>query len=593
MFATKVRILFGLILVFFGCSTIVAQVTIRVLETPQNTPQNDSIYLGGTFNNWNSKDPNMLLKRHSDGFYVLTFTPTVKYFEYKFTRGNWSNVEAGDNGNIISNRTFSYRGIPDTITANITSWTDLEILKITVTHTPTNTPANAPLYITGYFNQWNPADPKYKLERLENGDYQLILPKVDKLFFKFTRGSIESMEGNEHGKSNGMRYLTASNPEKSEFVIEGWEDISKRTHNYLEIMLIISAFAGFFIIICLNIIRKPKTKTNRILTALLMIISGMLVTKILLYDSYFTYQFPKIFLLLFFALFAISPLLYLYARKVFQPNNAPLSLKEKLYFLMPSVVLLVILLRDFIIEDEQLVTMFLSGYFKNAIIIINVASILFTIFYLLKTYKLIKNESLNTSKSAYYFIYALFLITVIITIFFTFSQVINLYFLKTNIDSSLSEYCLNFCWLGLGCYAFVITGFAIIRPEIFSNYAIEETEKPKDELEAIKVKLDDLMLLKKPFLNHDLTLQDLAKMMQSNAHTMSKVINENNANNFYDFVNYHRINEFKKRIESGEHKTKTIIAIANETGFKSKTTFNRTFKKINGITPREYLNTLK
>jgi YesN/AraC family two-component response regulator len=94
-------------------------------------------------------------------------------------------------------------------------------------------------------------------------------------------------------------------------------------------------------------------------------------------------------------------------------------------------------------------------------------------------------------------------------------------------------------------------------------------------------------------LNPELGLNDLAGLLQTNPHVLSRLINEDDAMNFYDFVNTYRINEFKKRCEHGQHKTMTIIAIANDVGFKSKTTFNRTFKKINGLTPRDYLHKLK
>jgi YesN/AraC family two-component response regulator len=109
----------------------------------------------------------------------------------------------------------------------------------------------------------------------------------------------------------------------------------------------------------------------------------------------------------------------------------------------------------------------------------------------------------------------------------------------------------------------------------------------------LKSKLDELMENKKPFLDPDLSLNDLAGMLQTNTHTLSKLINEGSFSNVHDFINQYRIMEFKKRVENGQHKLKTIIAIAYDVGFKSKTTFNRTFKKLNGSTPRDYLNKLK
>ena len=63
--------------------------------------------------------------------------------------------------------------------------------------------------------------------------------------------------------------------------------------------------------------------------------------------------------------------------------------------------------------------------------------------------------------------------------------------------------------------------------------------------------------------------------------------------NFNDFINYHRIQEFIKKIENGEHKKHTLIALAYECGFNSKTTFNRAFKKFHLITPLDYIRLKK
>jgi AraC-like DNA-binding protein len=62
--------------------------------------------------------------------------------------------------------------------------------------------------------------------------------------------------------------------------------------------------------------------------------------------------------------------------------------------------------------------------------------------------------------------------------------------------------------------------------------------------------------------------------------------------NFYNLVNEYRIKEVKDRLKSDKYKRLTILAIAYDSGFNSKSSFNTIFKEKTGQTPSEYLATL-
>lgn len=59
--------------------------------------------------------------------------------------------------------------------------------------------------------------------------------------------------------------------------------------------------------------------------------------------------------------------------------------------------------------------------------------------------------------------------------------------------------------------------------------------------------------------------------------------------NFNDFVNHHRIKALLQKIEKGEHSVQTLLSLAYECGFNSKSTFNRAFKRATSLNPREYI----
>lgn len=92
----------------------------------------------------------------------------------------------------------------------------------------------------------------------------------------------------------------------------------------------------------------------------------------------------------------------------------------------------------------------------------------------------------------------------------------------------------------------------------------------------------------KPYLDDQLTLEELAKKLQLPAHHISQTINQLLQKSFNDFINEYRVQEFKQRILAEGASNKTILAIAYESGFASKSSFNRIFKLHTALTPNEY-----
>ena len=98
------------------------------------------------------------------------------------------------------------------------------------------------------------------------------------------------------------------------------------------------------------------------------------------------------------------------------------------------------------------------------------------------------------------------------------------------------------------------------------------------------------MEAEKVYLDSDLTLADLAKKMRTSPTNLSKAINEFYEKNFNDFVNNYRIEEVIQKIHSKEGNLKTLLGIALDAGFNSKSTFNRAFKKQMKCPPKEFFN---
>ena len=96
------------------------------------------------------------------------------------------------------------------------------------------------------------------------------------------------------------------------------------------------------------------------------------------------------------------------------------------------------------------------------------------------------------------------------------------------------------------------------------------------------------METEKPFLNTSLTLPDLAASLKMPSHHLSRVLNEQLKLNFFDFVNQYRVEEVKTKMNDPNFAHLSILGIAFESGFNTKSAFNRVFKKITGMTPTEF-----
>jgi len=109
-------------------------------------------------------------------------------------------------------------------------------------------------------------------------------------------------------------------------------------------------------------------------------------------------------------------------------------------------------------------------------------------------------------------------------------------------------------------------------------------EKSRELYNQVK----DLMKIQKPYLDEDLTLFNLAMIMQIHPNHLSQVINMHEQRNFFDFINFYRVEAVKENIVSKRHMNKTLLGIALGCGFSSKAAFNRAFKKFAGQTPSEF-----
>ncbi|MEG1572882.1 MAG: helix-turn-helix domain-containing protein [Bacteroidales bacterium] len=119
------------------------------------------------------------------------------------------------------------------------------------------------------------------------------------------------------------------------------------------------------------------------------------------------------------------------------------------------------------------------------------------------------------------------------------------------------------------------------------------TEEQTPVYEQIIKELQELMEKKQCFRDQDICLQDLAEELSISRNQLSYALNHHLNTSFYDYINELRVKDVKQRMQNPKYAHYSILAIALDSGFKSKTVFYRFFKQVEGITPSEYRSSLK
>lgn len=103
--------------------------------------------------------------------------------------------------------------------------------------------------------------------------------------------------------------------------------------------------------------------------------------------------------------------------------------------------------------------------------------------------------------------------------------------------------------------------------------------------------LSDIMASQQPYLDYDISLSGLAKLIEVDRTLLSEVLNQHLNTKFYDYINQHRIEAAKTLMQAQDNKS-PVTQIACEVGFKSRTTFYNAFKKHTGQTPSQWKQSL-
>lgn len=384
------------------------------------------------------------------------------------------------------------------------------------------------------------------------------------------------------------------------------------------IFLIGAGQALFYISLMLS--KKQKQTADFVLLAWLFAMGLHLLSYYALHAAKFDSSFWKIIILLLPPLiYSHGPLLYLYLKVLTQERQ---EFKTKyLFHFIPFLVSLCYYYYTYFFIAKGDANYFINGnrepqyllmIFYSLNIFLNPVYVVVVLIKLAKHRKKIKNnfsylENINLNWLRFMAI-GLGSISIVVWIVI-FSKYLKIVDINFEDDS--------YIYLSLVLFVF-ITGFFGFKQGVIYKFALpeekhnekkmvkgesNEKDEPEKETESDKYEksqltkgdanqivtsLSDLMKTEEPYKQNQLSLNDVAEKLNIPSHNLSQVLNVYLETNFYNYINKFRVEEVKRMLNNKKFEHYSLLGIAHEAGFNSKSAFNRIFKNVTGQTPTQY-----
>lgn len=364
--------------------------------------------------------------------------------------------------------------------------------------------------------------------------------------------------------------------------------------NWLDLLILPGVAHGSFLAYTLMRIKRANREANYVMALLLIIAVFMLVGRIiwLRYPASWPIQISLIGDT---PIFLFGPLCWWYTRRLLF-SNQQLPVRIMLIHLAPAIIHLVKSLVYLLMGQEHFMRLYQSQFIAWDYLLTEGLAILLNVGYLgytikaIRKYARIKNEHLAFEQTPLQFLWV-FIGAISLCIAGWIVGFLSQYLLGKSLF--LANY--NSVWIAISITIYLIGYYGFKQPDLFRlNYeALPKSKLARLNAQEVKMlnhQLEQLMVGQKVFLQSDLTLGKLSELLNTSANNLSWLLNETHQKSFYDYINGHRVYEFLRLVESGEHTHKTILALALEVGFNTKSTFNKSFKTTTGYTPSQFIS---
>ncbi|WP_299313063.1 helix-turn-helix domain-containing protein [uncultured Aquimarina sp.] len=365
--------------------------------------------------------------------------------------------------------------------------------------------------------------------------------------------------------------------------------------SFLNQLVYFGYFQSLFLLFIYIFSPKKRKSINKYIAFLVLVLAIGLSGRILYISGYFGDNYRWV-IFSEFATLLFGATIYLFTRSSLL--NKKFSYKELLHYI-PALVYNIFVTIAFILPSDIVLQERLESGEKFRFTLFFIAiGLLFNITYWILSFKIflkfrkdIQNELSYTVKSRFFLN---FLIAIGVCLFCWFSMFIYWVLGFPLLDKSAWQ----IIWISIALIILFITFYSIKEPQLFrvtelvtpKKYA--QSKLSNHELDNLKSQLESLMKERKPYLNRKLLKSELAEMLGVSNPEIARLLNERIGMNFFEYVNYYRIKEFIVLAKEDQAKNMTFFGLAQEAGFNSKTTFNKSFKDLMRTTPKEYFSNL-
>lgn len=366
-------------------------------------------------------------------------------------------------------------------------------------------------------------------------------------------------------------------------------------YNWINLLILFGAFHGliFGIVLLLN----KKHSGAKFLAAFMLVLS---------YNGFETFSWSSgleeytiaFDLFVYVWIFGLGPSLYLYLWSLLKPTES-ITRRHLLTAYSPLLFQFVMNVSTLSLYIYGLKSEKGVGFIENPVALYSSysepLSVMVFLFYLTLSIRLFLNSrnqnaisitSNESQKTTYRWVKGLLICTIVLGIFWPLSLIAAAVF---EISDGTHYYPIEIL-LVLFIYWIAFVGYhkmKMIHLSVSKGNAkpISKTEA-KQYLGALRMAMEQDKL----YLDPELNREKVANHLGINARIISAVLNQYAHQNFNDFVNSHRIDEVINKLKSGERNHLTISGIALDAGFNSQATFQRVFKAIQGVSPKEFQN---
>lgn len=383
-------------------------------------------------------------------------------------------------------------------------------------------------------------------------------------------------------------------------------------------ILLLGAAHGLFLALALVNVKGGNTLAHRLLTLLTVTFSVDLGVDFLR-ESYYLTQFPKLNFVEDITSFLYGPLVYLYVSALTSKGDFHFSGGKWVHFL-PFAASILLLIPFINLSDDHVRELIYSnadvddsmGLWIIGGLLVDLLPIPLIGFYLVLSFRKlsrhrrdIRDYFSSIERISLTWLRNLLMALLVLFLIYMLALFFSRYF---GFDKE-AEGILNIATI---IVIYTIGYMGIRQPIIFSSTktsattipdlpekSIEDSnqqERKKYEKSALNADMSKALLEvlqhtmadEKPYLESQLTLNQLAERVGVSTNYLSQIINEQTGSHFFDYINQHRVEAAKMLLADPTQTRTSILTVAMEVGFNSKSAFYTAFRKHAGLTPSQF-----